>query len=161
MVDLSLIAGTVSSLKAASDIAKGLVSIRDATLINEKIIELQRAILAAQSDAFAAQTGLLELHELNRDLEQRLAKAASWQAEAHRYELKKLPPGAFVYSLKADSAAGEPPHYLCPTCFGLQRKEILQSTGPSNGIETLHCNGCHAEIRHGISTIPGFAVCTF
>ena len=36
--------------------AKALVTIRDATMLNEKVIELQRIILAAQSDALAAQS---------------------------------------------------------------------------------------------------------
>lgn len=158
MADMTLIAGTVSSLKAASDIAKALVGIRDATMINEKVIELQRVILAAQSDAFAAQTELFAMHEKVRELEGQIAHIQRWEGEKRRYELRQLPPGAFVYALKADHANGEPMHHICPTCFGNGKKEILQSRGTTNGIEALHCNACGADIHHGNFSAPQISV---
>jgi hypothetical protein len=78
MPDMSLIAGTVSSLKLAHDMAKALVTIRDATMLNEKVIELQRVILAAQSDALAAQSDQFSLLDRIRDLEKEIADLKAW-----------------------------------------------------------------------------------
>lgn len=152
MPDMTLIAGTVASLKAASDLAKGLVGIRDATMINDKVIELQRVILAAQSDAFAAQSELFSMAEKIRELEKQVAEVYAWQAEARRYKLTHLPPGAYVYILTAEAANGEPTHYICATCYEAGKKAILQSKGAIQGIETLHCNRCGSEVRHGTRT---------
>ena len=63
MPDITLIAGTVSSLKTAFDITKLMIGIRNSTVLNEKILELQRIILAAQSDALAAQSDQFTLLE--------------------------------------------------------------------------------------------------
>lgn len=48
-MDLSLIQGTVSSLKLASDIAQGFLKLKSIAEGQGKVIDLQTAILAAQS----------------------------------------------------------------------------------------------------------------
>jgi hypothetical protein len=49
MVDVSAIAGVMSSLKVAGDITKAAVGLRDAQALQSKVIELQGVILSAQS----------------------------------------------------------------------------------------------------------------
>lgn len=149
MPDLSLIAGTVSSLKAASDIAKALVGIRDATMLNEKVIELQRVILAAQSDAFAAQSEIFSMHEKVRELEKRLADVVGWEAEKARYQMVELYKGAIAYSLRDEARInGEPHHYICASCYQKGRKTILQGSSGSWGAKLLTCHECKIEITH-------------
>ena len=54
MPDASMIASAVSSLKTASEIAKSLIGLRDTALLERKVAELNREILAAQQSALSA-----------------------------------------------------------------------------------------------------------
>ena len=67
MVALAMISGTVTALKLASDLAKLMISSHDAGVIRQKAIELQIEILAAQSNAFAAQSDQFTALERIRD----------------------------------------------------------------------------------------------
>ena len=50
------ITALTGSLKAAGDMAKAMIGLRDAQVFQAKAIELQGAILGAQSDAMGAMT---------------------------------------------------------------------------------------------------------
>ena len=54
MVDMSAIGVVATSLNTAVNIAKAMMDVRDATVIQGKIFELQRAIIDAQQSVFAA-----------------------------------------------------------------------------------------------------------
>lgn len=53
-MDMTLIQGTISGLKTAADIAKSLMELKSISDVQAKVIELQSAILAAQSSALSA-----------------------------------------------------------------------------------------------------------
>src|SRR5690349_8725799 len=108
----------LSAFKTMFDMAKGLKDINDAAVRNGAVIELQEKILAAQQ----AQTALLERIG---QLEKQVAEFETWDADKQRYELKELPPGIFVRSLKPEMASGEPPHFICETCFQRGKKRTL------------------------------------
>jgi hypothetical protein len=147
MPDMSLIAGTVSSLKLAHDMPKALVTIRDATMLNEKVIELQRVILAAQSDALAAQSDQFSLLDRIRDLEKEIADLKAWDAEKQRYELKGLGFGTFVYVVKLAVQGGEPMHCICANCYEDGKKSILQRTSQFEaGCSIWFCNDCKSRL---------------
>ena len=105
----------LSALKTAFDIAKGLKDIDDATRRNAAVIELQEKILSAQSEQSA-------LIERIRALEAKMATVETWNTEKQRYQLKRLPPGIFVYELKFEMAAGEPAHSLCEKCRAMRSR---------------------------------------
>jgi hypothetical protein len=126
MSGITLITGTLASLKSAFDISKAMIGIRDAVVINEKVVELQRVILAAQSDAMAAQSDQFALLERVRSLEQQIAEMKDWDTEKQRYDLKQVDIGAFAYSLKSDAGGSEPPHWICTTCYKNDKNSILQ-----------------------------------
>jgi hypothetical protein len=128
MPDMSLIAGAVSSLKLAQDMTKALVSIRDFSKLNETVIELQRVIVAAQSDALAAQSDQFSMLERVRDLETEITRLKAWDAEKQKYELKDIGEGAFVYVRKEDAEPHEPPHWLCTKCYRDGKGSILLRT---------------------------------
>jgi hypothetical protein len=128
--------------KTAFDIAKGLKDINDATVRNGAIIELQEIILSAREQQAAA------LERISQ-LEKQVADFETWEAEKQRYELKSLPPGGLVHSIKEAMRNGEPPHYICANCFEHRKKSPLQSGGVNNGLESLTCNECGAKIRTG------------
>lgn len=146
---LGEIAMGLSSLKAASDILKGLHAANTQSLINEIKISLQTHILDAQQALTAAQEAQTALTERVRHLEKQLAEFDKWETEKQRYILTKLPPGAFAYALKPEAAAGEPAHYLCANCYAQNKKSILQSSGTIGGREQFECHSCQSKISVG------------
>jgi hypothetical protein len=133
MPDMSLIAGAVSSLKLAQDMTKTLISLRDFTKLNETVIELQRVILAAQSDALAAQSDQFTMLERVRNLEAEIARLKAWDSEKGKYELKDVGHGAFAYVRKEDADPREPPHWLCTKCYRDGKGSILLRTETKYG----------------------------
>lgn len=133
----------IASLKAAGEIAQGLVSLRDTALIQGKVIELQGVILSAQSSAMSAQSDQSALLEKVRDLERYVASLEAWDAEKQRYELKEVRDGALVYALKEEAKGTEPAHYICVECYGNRRKSILrQETWFPGRATVLVCDHC-------------------
>jgi hypothetical protein len=126
MPDMALISGAVSSLKLAFDMTKTLGAIRDFTKLNETVIELQRVIMAAQSDALAAQSDQFSLLDRIRSLEGEIDSLKAWDAEKERYQLTEVAPRVFAYVLKVDASGSEPPHWICPACYQQSKKSILQ-----------------------------------
>lgn len=53
-MDMGLIAGTITSLRFAGDIAKSFLSLKSMSEVQSKVIELQNAILSAQGNAMEA-----------------------------------------------------------------------------------------------------------
>jgi hypothetical protein len=146
---MSTIAGTVSALKGAADIAKAMVGLHDAHAVQAKAIELNAKIIEAQSNAFLANDERLALIERVSHLEKEVATLKSWEAEKQRYELQELPPGVFVRALKPAMANDEPVHRLCSKCYEDGKKSILQSAGTIRGQENLNCHGCGARLIVG------------
>jgi len=147
MPDMGMIAGAVSSLRLASDMAKTAVSLRDFTKLNETVIELQRVILAAQSDALAAQSDQFTLLQRISDLEKEIARLEEWKTEKAKYELTELRPGVLAYSIKEDARGSEPPHQICANCYSHDHKSVLQTEHIFVGrAERLACHECGAII---------------
>jgi hypothetical protein len=144
----------MSPPKAAGDVAKGLVDIRDTVKFGEAVIRLQGQILSAQQGALAAQSRESELGDEIRVLKARVAEVEGWEAEKKRYALEELPPGVFVYSLKPAMANGEPAHKLCQTCYQRGKKSILHAGEPSSGQYNLTCHECGVNLTIGTYQPP-------
>ena len=155
-MDLSLIQGTISGLKVASDMAKGFLELKSMAEVQGKVIELQSAILGAQSSALAANADQAAMAEEIRRLRELLARAEAWHQEKQRYELLALEPGIFAFALKKASAGGEPPHWICARCYNAGAKYILQNQGDFCGASEYLCNGCNSKIKLSSSVLPGF-----
>jgi hypothetical protein len=121
------IAGAISALKTAKDIAEAMVSLRDTATFQEKRIELQSKILDAQGSMLPAQDERSTLIQRIRDLEQEIARLRAWDAEKQRYELQRWGEGAFARVLKQSEANGEPVHALCAACYDRGVKSIIHS----------------------------------
>ena len=155
MVDMSAIAGLISSLKAASEMTKAMIGLRDATVIQGKVIELNGIIMTAQSGALESNVAQFALLDRVRDLEQKLVSLEAWEAEKQRYKLTDFGGGTFAYALKPEMAAGEPPHRLCSACYQRGKKSILQSHGhDAFSREMLVCLECEAKFALGEKRIP-------
>lgn len=146
MVDISSIQAAIGGLQAAGNIAKAAIGLRDANLLQNKVIELNGIIISAQSSAIDAKAEQFDLLERIRALETELGRLKEWNAEKQRYKLTSFIPGAVAYVLKQSEANGEPGHALCANCYERGVKSILQS----NGSWTTHqhaflCPACKFE----------------
>lgn len=137
---------SLSAIKTAFDLAKGLKDIDDATRRNAAVIELQEKILAARE----AQSTLLERIS---ELENKVASFEAWETEKQRYELKELAPGVFAYRLKESMAGGEPIHDLCAACYKHGKPSILQRQDKGMN-QLMNCSECKAGIKIGDVTWP-------
>ena len=144
-----ILQGAILSLKTASDIAKGFLHLKSLAEVQGKVIDLQEAILSAQSSALAAQSEQFTMIEHVRDLEEEIARMKAWEGEKQRYQLMHPWKGvAFVvYALKESSKGSEPPHWICTKCYDDGRRTILQSNFNRNGFWLLVCPTCKAEIH--------------
>jgi hypothetical protein len=148
------IAAALTSLKAAGDIAKAMMDLRDASAFQGKAIELQRQILSAQESALAANAAQTTLVDRIRDLEQEIVHLKDWEGEKQRYHLQAIDRGAFAYLLKPGMEEGEPPHWLCANCFNRRQKSFLQFQGQDRKLHggradtsTYGCVTCKASLK--------------
>jgi hypothetical protein len=147
-MDISAIAGALSSIKAAKGIAESMVGLRDAQAIQSKIIEFQSRVFDAQGSALAAQDERALLVETVRNLKQKIAALEEWGADKQRYELRKWGHGAFAYVLKESEAGVEPPHALCANCYTKNEKSILQANGQQRITDhAWDCPRCKASVK--------------
>lgn len=150
MIDIGSLASLAGSLKTAGDIAQTLVGIRDANLIQQKVIDLNREIIAAQSSAITTQAQYAALTQHVRDLTARVAELEAWEQEKLRYQLMDHGGGTFTYALKAGMENGEPFHRICAHCYQGRRKSLLQSHGNfGSGREKVTCPACDGEFWLG------------
>lgn len=150
MIDVGSMAALAGSLKTAGDIAQTLVGIRDARVIQEKVIDLNREIIAAQSSAITTQAQHAALAQQVRDLTARIAELEAWERERLRYQLTDHGGGTYTYALKAGMEDGEPFHRICAHCYQGRRKSLLQSHGTIvGGQEKVACHACIGEFMLG------------
>ena len=132
---------TFEQVRIAIGIARELVSLgreakskgleaAHAERLNNAIIDMQAAVLEAQSDAITSQQAHSRQNARIAEIEQAVSNFQDWETEKARYALVNTGTGnydgVFVYLLRSESAQGEPPHYICPRCFEQRIKSILQ-----------------------------------
>ena len=146
-MDMSLLHGTITGLKTASDIAKGFLELKSIADVQGKVIELQSAILSAQSSALAANSAQAEMVTKISTLKEEIASIKEWEAQKQRYKLVNPWSGAVVYSLKESMANGEPAHWICTSCYEGGRKSILNPIQNKEGWFLLVCPICKSQIQ--------------
>src|SRR3954469_5745036 len=128
MIDMGSIAAAVSSLKGASDIAKGLLSLHTMAEVQSKAIELNQSIIDAQHQIFAANAAQAQLVERVRHLEGQVAAMEDWNSEKQRYKMVTAYGAVTAYAVHKSISNGETPHYLCANCFQGRKRSILAQT---------------------------------
>lgn len=147
MIGVAEIAGVMSSLKAAKDIAETMIGLRNAAAFKAKAIEFQSKIYDAMSAAIVAQEERSSLLQKVGELEKEVARLEAWDAEKQRYELKDVGSGALAYALKNEASGAEPPHWICAKCYEDGKKSILQPETRNPGrTEWMVCHRCDADI---------------
>jgi len=134
----------LSGLKAAFDLTKGLVGVRDQAVFQAQLIQLQQAILEAQASTTAARAEQDRLQDEARALRRKIEELEDWKADTARYSLRQVGQGVTLYAL-GEGEAG-PAHFLCPACFNAKRKSIVQKTQETrHGDYFIHrCPSCSA-----------------
>ena len=155
MVDITAISSAIQGFKAAADIAKGMKALETSTEIREKTSELLDAVLDARLKLVEASETQSALLERIKQLEKQIADFEDWGREKERYQLNAVDSGAFAYTYKPGMENGEPPIWLCQTCFEKRHRSPLQfraqdrGTGASSGRGSQSrwgCNLCKAEV---------------
>lgn len=145
-MDMTLIQGTITSLKFAGDIAKGLLELKSLTDVQGKVIELQSAILSAQSNALSANADQSAMVDEIRTLKEEIASVKAWESQKQRYKLSTPWGGGVAYALKEAMANGEPPHLICTKCYEDNRKSILNPISNDRGFLSYGCPICKSQI---------------
>lgn len=127
-MDVNMLGTAVSCLTAATDIGKSIVGIRDATVANTKVIEIQELLLKAQQSLFGHSAELQRLQQENFDLRERLRSLESEALNKLNYTLVELKAGNWTLARKANKDIPDvfvPMHYVCQPCFSLGREVVL------------------------------------
>ena len=141
------ITAAVTSIRAAYDLTKAMISLRDADLLAGQARELNTLLLDVLDKGISAREAQAAQLDEIRALKAEIADLKAWDAEKKRYELKSVGTGATVYVLKPDERGSEPPHWLCPNCFAQSKKSFFQSTRQMHmGHLIFNCVGCKAAI---------------
>lgn len=157
MVDISLIQNAIFSLNTAAQIAKSFLQLHTAAEVQGKVIELQSAILAAQTSALAAQSEQATMIQRIRDLEEEIARVKAWEETKQRYTLMNPYPGFFTYALKAEGQPTEPAHWICAKCYEDGIKSILHTEKEEIGRKTFQvCPRCKTRIQTSSSIAPDY-----
>jgi len=147
MVDVPAVAGLTASLRAILEITETMRDVRDAELIQTKIVALTREIMSAQSCVLAAQSERIDLLQSKHDLEEEIARLKVWNAEKYRYELQSVAPGAIAYVLKQSMRGNEPVHWICADCFQSGKKRFLNESYSDLHFVYYKCQECAGKIR--------------
>lgn len=140
------IAAAVTGIRAALDITKAMVGLRDAEAFRAKSIELQAVVLDAFEKAIEARETYSTQADRIRALEAEVTSLKSWDAEKAKYELKRIGDSSVAYMLKPEARGAEPPHWLCPNCYSKGQKSFLNPTGAQSGRNWIYrCSGCGAQ----------------
>jgi len=146
MVDVTAIGVVSTSLNTAINIAKAMMDIRDATHIQGKVFELQRAILDAQQSVFAANEERTGLIQRVSGLEKEIADMKAWDTEKQRYQLVPLAPNVMAYQLKPTESNHGPIHLLCANCYTDGKKSFLNQNVRGPHLDRFKCNRCGEEL---------------
>lgn len=135
-------AAAITSLRSASDIARAMVDVRDASKLNSQIAELQQAIISAQVQAITLAEKNFALSTRVQELEAECKRLADWSEESRKYEIREVADGIFVYLSAFDDTDLGSAQKVCPNCFNKGTKSILQQSGEALRRIGLNCHAC-------------------
>lgn len=147
-VDVSMLSTAVTCLTAATDIGKSITGIRDATVANTKVIEIQELLLKAQQSLFGHGAELQRLQQENFDLRERLRGLESEALNKLNYTLVELKTGCWAMARLADKDVPNvfvPNNYVCQPCFSAGREVVLQR-GSFYGAIHFDCPVCKTRV---------------
>jgi hypothetical protein len=152
------IAAAISAVTLGKELVKLVIKRKIDTAIHEKALELNAAVASLQSEYLDLLSRYQNSLREADHLKQQLINMENWQVEKAKYSLSEIAPSVFVYAIKDNQRAGEPPHWLCPQCYEQKQKSILQRCAKTIEGTTYQCLNCKAEVTDHtdcIVPIPG------
>jgi len=149
MADMVMMQGAISSIGTALNIAKGMYHLKASSDIQIKVIELNEAIITAQSSAMNALSEQFAMTVRVRDLEKEIADVKAWGDTKQRYQLIAPWDGCYVYALKELCKKTDPPHWICEHCYQDRRQSVLQriQIWDRHQKTVLKCPHCSLELE--------------
>jgi hypothetical protein len=112
------ISAALGSVKALTEIVKGMSALRQEADLNAKTVEMTGAIIEIQQRLLAASEVMEKHQETIKDLKRQLEE----KQRLEDFERVRLPTGVTVYQLKKDKQADAATEYfLCPRCYEKDR----------------------------------------
>lgn len=147
MNEIQAIAGTITALRTAGEIIKGLYEAKISSDVKEKLSDLQQVVFDARQTALDAQDELTAVKQEVAELKSHLVSLQSWGDDKRRYQLSKIDNiSGVVYALKESTSDGEPPHYLCTSCYQRSQKSILANYYLPEKMTIFRCSVCKSEV---------------
>jgi cell fate (sporulation/competence/biofilm development) regulator YlbF (YheA/YmcA/DUF963 family) len=138
---LTEISAALQSIKVATDIAKGIKSLKTQVAVNEKASELLDSIIDVKMNLIEFQNHYETLQQEKRELEEKIRNYDNWEIVSKQYLLKEISTGIFVYSF-ASGGTDIPAHYLCTNCFEGKIKSIMQLDWQDDNSTKYSCPKC-------------------
>lgn len=158
MPDVTAISTAWASMKAASEIASALFNAKVDAAAKDQILEMRGLIASSLDAVISAKEEVQAARDAERKATDKLLSYENWLEERKRYQLTSPSSGLVVYALKEAEANGEPPHYLCATCYQNAKKSILQGARGAQAFTSWYCPVCRTEVPTGYR---GAAVAVF
>lgn len=135
---MDVIAGAFGGLKTAAELTQGLLALKTDAAVSTKVIELNGVISNIQSQLFSAQIEYANALDKVRELEEKLA----FNNDLKKYKLIRFETGALAYGLSSEVEENEVTHYICPNCYSIGRKSILQPATDYLSCQIPDCKFC-------------------
>jgi hypothetical protein len=153
-MELASISAAVTSLKAAGEIVKGMISLKTTTEVQAKAIELNQEIISAQHAIFQAHSAQSALIVKIADLEKQIAQMRQWEEQKQRYKLANPWRGpALAYGVRKSCKDSEIAHWICTKCYDEGRRSILNPAHGNGGFILMVCPTCKAQLQTGFRGI--------
>jgi hypothetical protein len=116
----------LEALKTLESLARNSEDARARAVIEAAVFTIRLNNLVARTAAYEASVENAFLAERVNELQQQVQELQDWPAQARDYALAEVGYRSFAFVYQPAAAAGTPEHWLCTTCFGRQRKSVLQ-----------------------------------
>lgn len=146
MMSYSDMAALVGTAKTAVDMALGMSKLKDQAEFSARALEMHAHLVSLLAELARASLAQHVAQDEARDLRKQLDDLRDTLRDLERYKLDTPFAGAVVYALDEAQSKGEPPHYLCATCYTKGIKSILNSAD-INHWQFFKCFVCNAQVR--------------
>lgn len=140
---VSEITAAYESLKAATNIARGLKNLETQTEVNQAVIDLQEQLMGTQQL-------LLSLQEEAQSMRDKLADLQ--KIDESKFEVVEIEYKGHKYSGRRAYKEKETGAYFCPICFSDGKLVPLQFS--SEGTSIRKCGSCTTRFGHSDNYAP-------
>jgi rubrerythrin len=150
-MDMSLIAGAVSSLNAAINISKTALDARDAAKAQAALLEVHEALTQALQRVATMSIQLATVAQELTEAREEQKRLRAAMEERDNYVLVELSKGNLAYEYRPvaqgiDERRRHAPHYVCQRCFDSGAKVVLGLRTHDDMPPTQRCPACKREI---------------